>query len=78
MVVTVSIAEELVKQKYPDAFVEDNGQWVYIMTLKTVIERCPTCKRDWTHKVVDHMNTLGSGGSESYAWESAAKSLGLI
>ncbi len=78
MSVTGSTAEELVKQKYPDTFVKDNGQRVYIMVLKTITEECPTCKQDWTHKVVDHLNILGSGGSESYAWESAAKSLGLI
>jgi hypothetical protein len=69
--------KELVLQKYPDAFLEDTGEWVYIRT-KIIKDTCPTCKQPWIHKVTDHMNTLGSGGDSEYAWESAAKSLRLI
>jgi hypothetical protein len=71
-------SQELVQQKYPDAFVDDDGQWIYIMVRKTITEECPTCGKNWTHKVVDHTNILGSAGNESSAWESAARNLGLI
>ncbi len=70
--------QELVQQKYPDSFVEDDGERVYIRTRKNITETCPYCQRNWTHKVVDYSNTIGAGGSESRAWEDAAKSLGLI
>lgn len=70
--------KELVQQKYPDAFVDDDGEWVYIRAPKTITEKCPTCGQDWTHKVTDYMNILGSAGNESSAWKSAARNLGLI
>ncbi|MBI2627062.1 MAG: hypothetical protein HYW77_02350 [Parcubacteria group bacterium] len=79
--VTTSIqltAQELVQQKYPNSFVVDDGDWVYIETRKTITENCPHCRQSWKHKITDYNNTLGSGGSESRAWENAAKSLGLI
>jgi len=71
-------AQELVKQKYPNSFVDDDGDWVYIRVKKTVTENCPHCRQKWTHEITDYNKTLGSSGSESRAWESAAKSLGLI
>lgn len=69
---------ELVQQKFPDAFVRDDGEWVYIKNLETITEKCPTCGQDWTHKVTYCRNNLGSAGNESSAWESAARNLGLI
>ena len=72
--------EELVKQKFPDAFVEDDGQWVYIMNKKTVTEPCPHCGQDWTHKVIDFGllgGSLGSGNCAENAWKNTAESLGL-
>jgi hypothetical protein len=71
-------ARELVLGKYPDAFADDDGDWIYIRTKETVTKRCPTCGQDWTHKVTNFGNTLGSAGNESLAWESAAQRLGLI
>ena len=69
---------ELVQKKYPNSFVDDDGDWVYIRVLKTITEKCRHCRQDWTHQVTDFFNILGSGGSELRAWENAAKNLGLI
>lgn len=70
--------QKLVLQKYPDAFVDDDGDWIYIRVTKTITEKCPTCRQDWVHKVTDYMNILGSAGNQQSAWEAAAKNLGLI
>lgn len=70
--------EELVKQHYPLAFVEDDGDYVYIRVRRPVTETCPTCGQEWTHTVTDYSRTLGSGGTAAYAWKNAAHNLGLI
>jgi hypothetical protein len=70
--------EELVKQKYPAAFVDDDGSWIYIRVRKIVADKCPTCRQDRTDSVVDYSNTLGSAGNESAAWKSAAQNVGLL
>ena len=72
------MAEELVKQKYPDAFVDDDGDWVYVRVKKTVTGPCPHCGQQWSRKEIEHGNVLGSGGDSTRAWKSAAESLGLI
>ena len=69
---------ELVLEEEPTAYEDDDGDFVYIRTKKVRHEICPTCKRSWDHHVVDYQNTLGSGGSSKYAWQSAAKKLGLL
>lgn len=69
---------ELVLQRYPNAFVDDDGEWVRIENMKTVSENCPHCRQEWTHKVVDLLGTLGAGNCAENAWKNAAKRLGLI
>jgi len=64
-----------VKQVYPDAFADDDGESVRIINRKTVTERCTSCGQDWTHKAVDWSQILGKGGSENAAWERAARDL---
>ena len=68
-------AEELVKKQYPDAIVDDTGHWIFIRNQQTVTERCPHCKQEWEHKVLDYSVTLGYGSTESVAWENSAKNL---
>ena len=71
--------KEAVLQMYPEAFAEDDGDSVYIMTRKIVTEKCPTCQQQRTQKVTDYrIGALGSGGTESYAWESAARSIRAV
>ncbi|MEK7623794.1 MAG: hypothetical protein AAB408_03960 [Patescibacteria group bacterium] len=71
--------KELVRERDPDAFVEDDGERVYIKTKKIVDDPCPTCRQKWSHKVVDlKRGALGSGGSAAAAWKSAAENLGLL
>ena len=70
--------EELVKQKYPTAFVYDDVGWVYIKFTTSRTDPCPRCGQSWTREVTMVMYSLGSGGSSSAAWESAAQNLGLI
>ena len=72
-------AEQLVKQKHPTAFVDDDGERVAILIKKTVTERCPHCDQDWTHQVTNLMvGSIGRGGTDEYAWQNAAKNLGLM
>ena len=73
-------AKELVKQKLPDAFADDDGEWVYIRNKKEVTERCPHCGQSWTHKTIDLLGSmrLGSGNCEENAWKNTAKALGLM
>lgn len=70
-------AQELVRRKYPSAFVEDTGDWVYIRLRETITEKCSRCGQDWTHEVVVPLRYLGSGGSEGAAWKDALKRLAL-
>jgi hypothetical protein len=70
--------QELVQKKYPNSFVNDDGEWVYIRVKKSRTEICSHCGQSWTHQVTDYDVTLGSGGSESDAWQNAALNLGLI
>ena len=59
------------KQRYPDAFADDDGERVYIRNMKLFTETCRCCGRSWTHKVIDWTHVLGSGNCESAAWEDA-------
>lgn len=67
--------EETVRKLYPNAFVDDDGEWVRIRNQKTVTEPCPHCKQSWTHMVTDYSDTLGAGNSEAAAWKDAAKTV---
>lgn len=71
-------AKELVQERCPTAFVEDDGESVRICTKRTVKSNCPNCQQPWERQVTDHMGVLGRGGNETYAWEDAARSLGLL
>lgn len=72
-------AKELVKEKYPTAFVDDDGDWVYIHITRLDESRCPHCNQTWRRQVIDYMHgPLGSGGSTEYAWQKAAENLGLL
>ena len=70
-------AKDLVLRQYPTAHVYDDGETVRIRIRTSVTESCPHCGQHWTHDVVD-MRTFGSGGTEAYAWQNAARTLGLI
>ena len=72
--------EELVLEKYPNAFVDDNGEWVYIRNQKETTENCPHCGQKWTRLVIDYTvgGTLGAGGDKERAWDDTAKRFGLI
>ena len=63
----------LFRKAYPNAFVDDDHQWVHIRNKKVVTEECPHCNRSWTHMVVDYSQILGSGNCETAAWEDAAR-----
>jgi hypothetical protein len=70
--------EEIVKQKYPDAFVDNTGgEWYHIFIRQAVTEPCQTCHQQWTHEVVTCATPIGEDGEYS-AWEQAARVLGLI
>ena len=71
-------AEELVKQKYPGAYVWDDGDWVYIHIPDPITQKCPTCGQKWTHRVEGLEPCIGSAGNSGAAWEDAAESLGLV
>jgi hypothetical protein len=77
-VISQPTTQELVQQKYPTAFAEDDMERVRIRIKETVTEICPNCHQQWTHEVTNLAVTLGSGGDESLAWKSAAQKLGLI
>jgi hypothetical protein len=68
-------SETLVKQKYPTAYLHDNGEWVYVykMTEKEIV--CFVCGHKHTHyeSLMVWENILGDGPSPGAAWENAAK-----
>ena len=66
---------ELVLQKFPKAFVDDDGEWVRIENMKTITEICNHCGQKWTHDIVDLLGTLGSGANAEAAWKNAAATL---
>ena len=69
----------LVLAKHPNAFVHDDGQWVYIKLRENETVICSECGQAHTReKNIHHMSTIGSAGSSAYAWEAAARSLGLM
>lgn len=72
--------EQLVKQKFPDAFVDDDGDWIYVRNKITVTGPCPDCGQKWIHKVTDFssIGILGTGNCNYNAWQDAAKKLGLL
>jgi hypothetical protein len=72
------MAKDLVKAKFPTAYVNDDGEWIYIQTTKTVTENCPECHQKWTHEKEDLFWSLGSGGTEEIAWVNAASRFGLL
>ncbi len=73
------IARELVIQKYQDAHVDDDGEWVRIRVRKNITEPCPHCGQPYTRSAPEFMQKcLGSGGSAEVAWADAAKGLGLL
>ena len=65
--------EQLFRQEYPDAFVDDDREWVRIRNMREVTEVCPHCHQGWTHKVIDYGHALGAGNCESAAWEDALR-----
>jgi len=67
-------AEQIVKEKFPTAFVDDDGTFVSIRDKKLVSEACPHCGQRWDHMVVNQVS-LGSGGNADYAWKSAANAI---
>ena len=72
-------ARELVLKRYPDAFVHDDGEGIYVKLPESEMVVCPACGRPHERrKYVDRMPTIGSAGNERSAWESAATGLGLI
>ena len=71
-------AREAVLELQPTAFVNDDGQWVYIQIRRPVEERCPTC--GFTHTVmrsIDARDTIASGNCDDNAWKNAATRLGI-
>ncbi len=71
-------AQERVKKKFPLAFVDDDGQWVYIRNKKEISGPCPTCGQMATIQRTDFQGTLGSGNCAQSAWQDAADKLGVI
>lgn len=69
---------ELVLQKYPRAFVYDDGERVYIRDRIMIKGFCPHCKRPWEREEEDFMHSLGFGGYAEAAWKNAAENLGLL
>lgn len=69
--------KELVREKHPTAFVDDDGDWIYIRIKRTTI--CSECNGTGKCTFTDFTaNALGAGGDESATWENAARKLGLI
>lgn len=73
-----SVFEKRVLEEHPTAFVDDDGDWVYIRTKRLVAGKCPHCHQPWKRQETDFEATLGSAGNATAAWEDAAKSLGLL
>ena len=71
-------AKKLVLEKEPSAFVDDDGEWVRIGFKRVRTSNCHECKQSWTREEVAIGQALGAGGSEDYAWISAARSLKLM
>lgn len=71
-------AQQRVQEAHPTAFVDDDGDWVYIRTKRLVSGTCPHCHQPWERLETCFMATLGAAGNATAAWEDAAKSLGLL
>jgi hypothetical protein len=72
-------AKDRVLEKYPTAFVDDDGESVRIRQTKTFEGLCPHCRQSWNHQVTDYeKGALGAGSTESAAWEDAAKNLPAV
>ena len=66
-----------VLQKYPDAWVDDDGEAVRIYLPEKRDSPCGECSRPWKRSVrTTAGRCLGSGGQECYAWIRAAQALG--
>ncbi len=70
----------LVKAKYPTAYADDDGSWVYIR--RAITEKCALCGGTGIVHVIDYsiraFNPMGAGNCSEKAWANAAKNLGLI
>jgi len=70
---------ELVLEKYPTAFVDDDGEWIYIRIGETERINCGECSRPYTrNKPTRLCRAVGGAGNNDAAWKDAAKNLSLM
>lgn len=73
----VKSAQELVLEKFPNAFVDDDVDYVYIRLADFQEIKC-SCGHIHQHKVTNYQKTLGSGGTAQSAWQSALEHITSI
>ena len=65
---------QLVLDKYPTAFAEDDGESVKIWTKRKATGRCGHCGQSMPTEVTDYQfGCLGVGGTVEAAWKHAAE-----
>jgi hypothetical protein len=71
-------AQELVKEKHPNAFVHDDGEGIFIRLRETEEEYCAQCNHTYKrNKIPSLCPVLGQAGNVRDAWENAALNLKL-
>ena len=69
-------SEEFVKERYPNAFIDDDGERVMYVRYKTrVTTPCRTCGQQWTRDIAEVGACLSSAGNDFDAWKRAAEAL---
>ena len=65
---------EKVLEKFPNAFVHDDGEKVSIKVREAETIKCSECGQPHIReKSIHSLQTLGHAGSEEYAWKNAAQ-----
>jgi hypothetical protein len=71
--ISASVAEELVKRQFPNAYVDDDGEWVYIRPGTQEKRPCSECNIERT--TTSTLGAIGSGGTASAAWLKAFEAI---
>lgn len=70
--------EQEVRKEFPNAFIHDDGEKVYLYSGALEEYQCPHCKHVSMRKSYSNQHIIGWGGSNSAAYEKALNTVKII